>query len=109
MLLVVLASILIPVTSLFSSSPSLLNPYYEIEYPQNVKFIVTETKPNLKICNPFNENYEDIKISIDNDTYPKIEPLFYNKSINFTCLNSNPNRKTILLWNTFTGLPIIPI
>jgi alpha-1,3-fucosyltransferase len=33
-------------------------------------------------------------------------PLYNNETLNFTCLNSDSNIKTILLWNNFKGDPI---
>lgn len=85
-------------------------PYYLIDYP-SYKFIITDTQQSKSqhICSPFLANTSDLKIKIDNDFYPKLIPIFQNRSLNFTCLNSSPRIKTILLWNKFTGDPIIPI
>lgn len=86
----------------------LSKPYYEIEYP-HYTFILEPERPVLNTCNPFNKNNNEFKVIIDGEQYPQKIPLFYNQSINFSCLNSNPKRKTILLWNKFGGLPNIPI
>ncbi|CAF1082698.1 unnamed protein product [Brachionus calyciflorus] len=45
-------------------------------------------------------------VNLDGEKYPKIIPLYHNKTINFRCLNASPNRKTILMWNKFRGLPL---
>ncbi|RMZ94533.1 hypothetical protein BpHYR1_039127, partial [Brachionus plicatilis] len=83
-------------------------PYYQIDYPKYT-FILEDDRPTLNMCSPFNENYTEFKVVIDGEPYPQIVPLFFNQSINFSCLNSNPKRKTILLWNKFIGLPNIPV
>lgn len=54
-------------------------------------------------CDPiinFNLQYF---VNINNEQYPKSVPLFYNKSIDFDCLNKNERIKKILFWNKFFG------
>lgn len=60
-------------------------------------------KNNTKLCNPFNENYVQFTVNIDNQTYPKYLNLNENKSINFDCLNQDDDLKIILLWTPFFG------
>ena len=53
-------------------------------------------------CNIFNANETQFTTSIDGVRYPKVVPLFQNKSINFACLNSGQTRpKLMLMWNHF--------
>ena len=51
-------------------------------------------------CNPINRNFQQFAIKFENNqTYPKYLPLYQNKSINYECLNRNPQKKLILFWN----------
>lgn len=85
-------------------------PYYEIEFPTYF-FIDNEDsfESNVskdEICNPYNLNANQFKIKIGDEMYPKIIPIYQNKTINMTCLNSTLRKKRILLWNKFAGLPL---
>ena len=57
-------------------------------------------------CNPFITNASNFQIKLNGQYYPQNLPLYENKTFNFTCLNSSPQIKTILLWNKFRGDPI---
>lgn len=66
-----------------------------------------DLRPNfqpLVNCNPFNIDHAEYKVNIDGVKYPKLTSLFYNDSINFTCLEQGSQIKKILLWNSFFGL-----
>ena len=52
-------------------------------------------------CEPFFTDFKQYQVEIDNETYPKSVPIYYNKSINFECLNANSRRPLILFWNKF--------
>ncbi len=54
-----------------------------------------------------NKSIKISQFSINGEPYPKFVPLYRNKSINLKCLNSSRNKKTILLWSKFVGLPLI--
>lgn len=41
--------------------------------------------------------------NIDGISYPRYVPLYYNKRIDFNCLNQMKTRFRILLWTTFVG------
>jgi hypothetical protein len=57
----------------------------------------------LPRCNPFSSNSKQYRVKFDSEWYPKIVPLEYNTSINFACLNQQPERPLILFWNSFFG------
>ena len=85
-------------------------------YNLQVKFILFFQRNSNQIgvfdkgetCNPYIENENNFKIKLDDKYYPKVIPIYQNKTLNLTCLNSDPNIKTILLWNNFRGDPIFP-
>ena len=58
-------------------------------------------------CDKFLNTSTQFSVVIDGIKYPKHIPLYENKTINFKCLNSSKNIKTILMWNKFNGLPHI--
>lgn len=64
-----------------------------------IKAIIYSNKIKVK-CNPFlHDSPEYFKIIVNGLKYPTILPLYYNKSINYNCLNSNANiTKRILIW-----------
>lgn len=45
------------------------------------------------------EHSQQYYVVIDGVRYPKLVPSFFNRSIDFNCLNANTPLKTILLWN----------
>ena len=54
-------------------------------------------------CDPIIDFNLQYFVNINNEKYPKSVPLFYNKSIDFDCLNKNERIKKILFWNKFFG------
>lgn len=42
-------------------------------------------------CNPLLDNQEQFYAKIDGEIYPKLVPSFFNRSINFDCLNRKKN------------------
>jgi hypothetical protein len=48
-------------------------------------------------------NDRQYKIKLDGKMYPKYVANYFNRSINFECLNKNPKKKVILFWNPFFG------
>ncbi len=73
-------------------------------YYKKPKFIQTNYEKNLvKLpnCNPINTKPNQFYVNINGTTYPRIVPLFHNKSINFECLNKNKRRNRILFWNAY--------
>lgn len=44
-------------------------------------------KDELLICDPIVENRDQFYVEIDGETYPKLVPSYFNRSINFKCLN----------------------
>jgi hypothetical protein len=56
-------------------------------------------------CNPILANRTQFTATIDSIRYPSTIPLYHNVSLNFTCLNSNPKIKTILLWTNIYAEP----
>lgn len=58
---------------------------------------------SLEYCNPYSDELKQFYVEIDNSTYPKYVPLFYNQSINFECLNKNKRKNLILFWNKWFG------
>ena len=51
------------------------------------------------------KNSEISYVTIDNEVFPKIIPLYNNPKINYSCLNSNKISKKILYWNAWYGDP----
>ena len=47
----------------------------------------------LEICDPIVENRDQFYVEIDGETYPKLVPSYFNRSINFKCLNSTKKVK----------------
>ena len=56
-------------------------------------------------CEPIFQDQKQFTVEIENETYPKRVPLFYNSSINFACLNKNRKKPVILFWNPFFSDP----
>ena len=57
-------------------------------------------------CMPFfkKSNQAEYYADIDGQKYPRVIPLFLNKSINFECLNKESNKKKIILmWTKYFG------
>lgn len=55
-------------------------------------------------CQPFDYKAKNFQIEIDGVVYPQSIPLNLNKTINFSCLNSNfDKRGKILFWTPFFG------
>jgi hypothetical protein len=66
---------------------------------------------SLQKCNPILTNRAQFSVVIDHVRYPAMNvPLYHNTSLNFTCLNSTSNVKTILLWTRTSTRPFnIPL
>jgi alpha-1,3-fucosyltransferase len=56
-------------------------------------------------CSIFNTSAKQFRVFINNDFYPKVVPLYHNKTINFDCLKRSNKTKKILMWTKFNGLP----
>ena len=54
-------------------------------------------------CEPIVKSIKQYSVLIDGIRYPTQTPLHKNFSINFQCLDKNPNKKTILFYNTWFG------
>ena len=54
-------------------------------------------------------NKRQFYIKIDGEVYPKSVPLFYNASIDLQCIKKSQQRKTILMWTKFKGLPLVDL
>jgi hypothetical protein len=56
-------------------------------------------------CEPVDQNYIHYAVELDGQIYPKTVLPHANKSINFPCINNNPNATTklILTWNDWWG------
>ena len=62
------------------------------------------TSYNTNSCVKYRKEFSVI---IDGQKYPKRIPQYYNKSIDFECLEKlNTAKKTILLWTNFYGVPL---
>ena len=57
-------------------------------------------------CDPYIKNFKIPYVTIDNQVYPKIIPLYNNPKLNYSCLNTYKSSKIILFWNTWYGDPI---
>ena len=57
---------------------------------------------NCKAIEKVNKQY---RVKIDDFDYPQYVPIYFNQSLNFKCLNSLNDTKTILLWNNFFENP----
>ena len=68
--------------------------------------------PNFEKCQIFlfSKSNSQFYTFFHGEQYPKFLPIYENTSINFKCLNSTRSQKpkTILLWNKFKGLPLLP-
>ena len=60
----------------------------------------------FKLNNCIDANKVHFSVFLNDIKYPKLVPLYENKSIDFQCLNSSQNKKTILLWTKFKGQPL---
>lgn len=58
-------------------------------------------------CKPIKQNAKQFQVRVDDEVYPKRVPLFHNTTLDFECLNSSKNIKTILMWTKFKGSPLI--
>ncbi len=93
---------------------SAVRPYYDWPLPLDYTFIVQAYpfRPTLNStsqCSYLNAPTSvNFQATINNVTYPTRIPLYLDKRLNFTCLNSPSytNPKTILLWNKFLGAPL---
>ena len=87
-------------------------PYYKRDYKFDYRFIEDKDykgvlSPSEQTCSPYNSRVDNFKVKIDGEFYPKKTPLYQDKRINFTCLDTAKNKiKTILLWNKFEGEPL---
>ena len=75
---------------------------------ENLSLITTSSQTfNCSLLDPSSQ----FKIRLDGQEYPKMVPLFYNKSINMDCLkqvSAQSKPKTILMWNKFRMQPQNP-
>ena len=65
----------------------------------------TTTTTTYGKCDPVDPNYIQYSVELDGQIYPKTVLPHSNKSINFPCINNNPNAttKVILTWNDWWG------
>jgi hypothetical protein len=54
-------------------------------------------------CKPIYSKNKQYTVKLEGISYPQYVPIYFNKSINFKCLNQSSVTKKILLWNTFFG------
>ena len=92
---------------IFSSTVFFLNKYYSKTITYNEQSEIR--KKDLQYNNTDNcvRHNKEFSVLIDGVKYPKIIPQYYNKSIDFACLqllNSAP--KKILFWTNFHGDPL---
>ena len=52
---------------------------------------------NQFLCDPIIDSQEQFYVEIDGETYPKLIPSYFNRSINFDCLNRT--NKVVFLVN----------
>lgn len=62
---------------------------------------IIRLSPENKECEPILKESKQFFVFIDGEIYPKLVPSYFNKSINFKCLNRKKEVKKILLWNDF--------
>jgi hypothetical protein len=63
--------------------------------------------PPPPACQPLLKNQDHHKVQIDSELYPKRVPAIHNTSLNFHCLNKQPKKPLILLWNYLWPSPLI--
>lgn len=75
------------------------------EFNEPIRQLIQELKEEAEetSCNPILKSgaKSQFYVKIDGETYPKLVPSYFNKSINFACLNKKKKIKKILLWNDF--------
>jgi len=80
---------------------------YNSKFFEKIQYLYKSV--NESNCSVFT-NILNEKYKIDNEWYPNFLPSIYNKSLDLKCLNSTSQKiKTILLWNKFNGIPLVPI
>ena len=77
-----------------------------IQYKIYFDAFLKDSSDELK-CDIYLNTSTQFSVIIDGIKYPNRLPLYENKTINFKCLNTSKNIKTILMWNKFNGLPHI--
>lgn len=89
---------------LFQSNGKILREFQKkIEVAFRVQSL--DSYPHASSCQALFRTADQYTVRIDNETYPKSVPLFYNSSINFECLNQNQKKPLILFWNEFFSDP----
>lgn len=68
---------------------------------QSVYKIMSNSKQSDNECWPILKDVNQFYVKIDGEIYPKLVPSYFNKSIDFECLNRKQTIKKILLWNDF--------
>lgn len=65
--------------------------------------IIPNQDQSFPTCDPIKSKDSQYYVNLDGVKYPQYVPLYFNRSIDFDCLNSNPKVKLILLWTKFYG------
>jgi hypothetical protein len=58
-------------------------------------------KHEASSCSVYNHDAQQFYVNINGVQYPQHVPIYYNRTINFDCLNTMRRRNRILLWNPF--------
>jgi len=85
-----------------SSIQNSLRDMFGDDLRRDTSFVSDTVKVYTKLpqCNPFNATGAAAErfFNISGSVYPKLTPLYLNKSLNFECLNQDANPKVILFW-----------
>jgi hypothetical protein len=78
-----------------------------MQFLENIYSAFNETNNKTETtngdCKPTFTNVKQYSVLIDGIQYPTQTPLHKNVSINFQCLDKNPNKKIILFYNSWFG------
>jgi hypothetical protein len=82
--------------------------YYNVSLSQMSGLFLVNSQNNATAnqsakCSPVNTSYRPYQVTLDGVTYPTQLQFHMNRSLNFDCLNSSSDIKTILFWNKFFG------
>jgi hypothetical protein len=75
---------------------------YKKEYYAAFNYKPFYLNQNKQYCDPFRTSLEkQYRVKIDGLVYPQYVPDFFNKSIDYKCLDRYSDKKVVLLWNLF--------
>ncbi len=83
---------------------NLMESFKRIKQAHELPIFLTDDSYSHKLapnCSLYNRNASQFYVNMSGIQYPLHVPLFYNKTINFECLNTLNKRNRILLWNPF--------